>query len=514
MATGNYNFEIDWNDDGDFDDSNEDLTDDLIRVKYVVGRQSANPLTGKAQAGVLVATLRNDDDKYSPFNGSSALYGQMNPGIAVRLRMGPVGNSVIWGGVVERIEPEVKWPNKKRVKITCYGLLSKLVDVKVSMAMQTSILTSDLIDELLDAADFPSGSHGGETGTVTVDRFWSSNKRSVLEMLREVEATENGFIYEANTGGLDVIADGSRQTVYGSINSLATFSDDPQTGELKYTAVKHGEPLAQVYNDLRMTVRTTSVQSLAVLWTHPEATTAAGSPSIPAGETLTVWARYPTPQSALEAVAVDAWTTPVENTDYEANSADDGTGSDMSGDLSITTTKFGDACKLEIENTHGSNTAYLTLLQLRGTAVHQNDPVTVQAEDSTSIAEFGRRTFRRGEEARWTPDTATAQAWVDEQLDLYKDPQPVLVLSYLANTSDEHLTEARSRRINQRVTVDAANVVGLGIAQDFYVERMSADIEMGVRHRVEYLLSSTAAFDEYWTLGTSELGNETRANYG
>lgn len=508
-----YVLDVDWDNNGTFDGG--DVTADLVRVRFVTGRQGGNILTGQAQAGELLATLRNDADKYSPFNSGSALSGSLLPGRLVRLRTTAPSAQTLWQGELESITPSVAWPRRKRVTLRALGPLARLTGTEVNMAMATSLDTGALVDDVLDAAGFPTGASFRDIaiGDVTVTRFWLTDRRPALLVIRELEATENGFLYESQDGKVVFDQDGARQADSTSLNSQATFSDNATGSELKYSRVQQEEPLAQVYNDIRATVTRYTVQAVAVLWTHPEATVAAGSPSIASGASLTVWARFPNPASATEAVAVDAWTTPVDNTDYEANTADDGTGTDISADISIVMSGFADAAKLVVTNNNAS-TAFLTLLQLRGTAVHADDPVTVQAEDATSQADYGLRTFRRGDRARWVPDTATAQSWASEQLELFKDPQPIMELEYLANTSPGHLTEALTRRLSHRITLEAKSDVGLGIEQDFYVERIAHDIDLGVRHRVSYVLSSTTAFDAFWIIGTnSVLGTSTRANY-
>lgn len=500
MATATYILDVDWNNDGTYDGGDEAVTADLIEVTFTTGRQTADPLSGSAGAGVLTAVLRNDADKYNQFNGTSPLVDQLLPGRAVRLRTTAPSAKTLWEGILDSVIPEVKYPNRKRARLRALGPLSTLTDTKVSISMQTAVATGALITAVLDAAGFSATARDLDTGTVTPSRFWTDSKRNAIALIQELEQSEGGFVRESHDGDIVFEEQDVRQTDTRAATSQAVFTDEeiPASGELGYDRIEQQEPLAQVYNDLRATVQSYSVQSLAVLWTHPEATTAAGSPSIPAGESITVWANYPTPQSALEAVAVDAWTTPVENTDYEANTADDGTGSDISADASIVTTKFADACKLVITNNNAS-TMYLTLLQLRGTAVHADDPVTVQAEDATSQTAYGIRTFRRSEQARWVPTTAVAQTFLDERLLLYKDPQPVVRLSFNANKDSDHLDEAIAREVSDRITVGAQNVVGLGFEQDFFVEHISHRIILGTSHRVEYLLSSTANFDTFWS---------------
>lgn len=515
MATATYVLDVDWDNDGSFEGGDETLTSDLLRVQFTTGRQSADVLAGMAQAGVLRATLRNDEDKYNAFNATSPIFGDILPGRLVRLRATSPSSKTIWQGVLDTVKPSVEFPNTKRAVLTAYGPLSALADTKVQIAMQTSQTTDALIGAILDAAGWPAGSRDLDTGTITVNRFWTTDKRVALNLMRELEASENGFLRESHDGDIVFEKDGARQADSRATTSQVTLSDNPSGSELGYETIELEEPLASVRNDIRTRVQLYQVQSLAVLWTHPECTTSAGSPSLAPSESLTFWAYYPTPAADVAAVAVDAWTTPVATTDYTANTQDDDGGTDRTADLSIDVEKFADAIKITVTNDHISDTVYLNFFQVRGTAVHALDPVTIQAEDSTSQGLYDFRSFDRGDRARWVPDTGTAQDWADEQILLYKDPQPVVRIGYLANISSDHLDEAIEREVSDRITVRAVDNIGLGFDQDFFVERIAHDIELGLRHRVEYLLSSTEAFDTFWVIGTSStLGETTRANFG
>ena len=66
-------FEWDFDNDGDFDQSVENITHYVLAAQTARGRDYPSNLTGKATAGQLKLTLRNDDDRFSYFNSSSPL---------------------------------------------------------------------------------------------------------------------------------------------------------------------------------------------------------------------------------------------------------------------------------------------------------------------------------------------------------------------------------------------------------------------------------------------------------
>lgn len=74
---------VDWNNDGDFNDTNEDVTSDVLGLTLEHFRDL---VSGHMEAARLELQLRNDDHKYSPPNPSSPLTGDLKPGRKVWLR--------------------------------------------------------------------------------------------------------------------------------------------------------------------------------------------------------------------------------------------------------------------------------------------------------------------------------------------------------------------------------------------------------------------------------------------
>ena len=77
MAQAKWRVVVDWNNDGDFSDSNDNVTPDVLGLTLDHYRDLA---TGHAEAARLEMELKNDDHKYSPPNGSSPLSGDLKPG--------------------------------------------------------------------------------------------------------------------------------------------------------------------------------------------------------------------------------------------------------------------------------------------------------------------------------------------------------------------------------------------------------------------------------------------------
>lgn len=65
--------EVDWDNDGDFDQADENITGLVLDLETFTGRDWPSQLTGKAGAGRLSGTLNNTDGRFSYFNQDSPL---------------------------------------------------------------------------------------------------------------------------------------------------------------------------------------------------------------------------------------------------------------------------------------------------------------------------------------------------------------------------------------------------------------------------------------------------------
>jgi hypothetical protein len=518
MATGKYTLLVDWNADGDYSDSNEDITGDTLSISWERGRDYASQLSGRSIAGVLTAILDNDDGKYSPSNSSSALDGLIKPGRPVQLQAGSgsfpytfplvFDDKPIWTGRLERIRPDPSSVDRKTATLTAFGVLGFLNAYQPSIATQEDKRTDEVIGTILDDVGWPSGDRDLATGQTTLTRFWVDGK-STIDALRIPEETEAGFIKETRDGKVGFE---SRHTRLASpyTTSQATFSDASGAANT-YVEVAQDDPLDTVVNHFEAVIGSIfTTASIAVLWTLPE--TGASSPLLAPGEAKTFEAQYPTENSANTAREVDVWTTPAATTDVLGNSASNGSGTNLTSSIGIAATKTAERMVITLTNNHATSAAYVTKLQARGTAVSASDPVTMRAIDSSSQTTFGERRFRA--DTTFIPTTTEGQSWCDYQLAIYASPVEIISLSVEANGSDGNLYEALTRDISDRVTVVATGDSGLGLSADFFVEHESHTVEPGPVHRLTWQLSpASGGYSQFWVLDKSKLGETTVPAY-
>ncbi len=500
---------VDWDNDGKYDGTYDNISADVTKATIQGGRDVANALTGKVRAARCTLTVANDDDRYSPFNTSSVLTGNLVPKRAVKIRSEAPVVRDLFTGHIERIEPRVSSSGVKIARITCLGVFGELTQNEVNIGYQASIGSGDAVDDILDAAGWDAADRSIDAGEETFEN-WDVDSIQAMEALRRAEESEAGLLVETKDGKV-AFEDRNHRLQLPHIVAQSEYSDDPTAkGVLRYEGIRELDPLRFIFNDFRATVEKKATNAGVTLWTHSEANTTGDAPVIEPGETVTYWARYPNPASRTDGTGVAAWTALVATTDYTLNSSSDGTGTDHTGDVTIVETDFSKSKKIEITNDAAVN-IYLTKLKNDGTEVYVLDPVTVQSEDTTSQTAYGQRTFARSSQAVWIPDTVAAQEWCDYMLSLFKDPSPMLGIRVTGQKNLYHAIDILTRTISDRIGIEADGRAGLGVNEDFFVESWSYDITP-MRVVANFSLSSAAAFSAYWTLGYSLLGTETRLN--
>lgn len=413
-----------------------------------------------------------------------------------------IANYSVWRGFTRDIEPKPNISGRNVAGVRATGPLGQVNLNKIRLASASTELTGTAWDRILTEAGWPTAQRTTEAGKTTMTRYFVENEVRVLTPLREVEITETGYGGESPDGRIVFEDRRHRQLTPFSV-SQATFTD-ANGGALVYSSIRQLDSREQRFHIFTVPVKTDTVGSLAVLWTL--SSIGANSPRIRAGETLVFWAEHPVADSANNVIGVDAWTTPVENTDYEANTQAGGGGTDKSGILTVTVTKFWQSMKISIQNTDVLD-VFLTKLDARGTPVTRDDVSRVTVETSATYP----RTFPNP--PNFLPDIAEAFDWANWHNTVFSVIQPILEMKFLGNRDQGHLAQAFGRDISDRITVVGTNSAGLGINEDFYIEY--------IRHQMDPRLNtlwttwglSAATLQTGWTLGTSKLGTETRLVY-
>jgi len=490
-----YYFEISWDGTNTFTGADDNCTSDLISIECRRGRDYASQLTGKSSSGRLTATLKNINGKYSSFNSSSPIYGYILPGKKVRLR---TEACIIWTGYLSTIVPAGSLDGSPVVSLEASGPLSRFKK-SITPPKQSGQLTGTIIDAILDEAGWSASDRTIDDGKTSIDQ-WYIDKIEVFEAMRQIEETELGFLTESADGKI-VYEDRHHRLKDDYLVSQQTFTD--ATAELiGYNSITQQDPIREIYNDIIATVESYSTAgSSAVLWTLQE------TPVLAPGQSLIYWAEYPNFEHDPSTGAyVDTWDTPVVGTDITQTGV-------SNSDIGVTVSKFAKSMKITIINNNVTDSATLTLLQAQGIKVIKLSSTSISSSDSASQALYGTKSYLLP--AKWLQTTTTAQDYAGYIIGRYKDPVPVVGISFFANKNSSLMIEALTRNISDRITVTATGAkTELGIDDEFFIEAISHRISnSGKFHEVMFELSDALGDGSYWILGTSILGTNTRLAY-
>ena len=333
--------------------------------------------------------------------------------------------------------------------------------------------TDEIMGDVLDYADVDSARRQMDSGITLVPDTWSPPIWGVqaTDELHRLQDEEDGFIF-VDGHGYWRLENRSHRTTAPHTTSTATMKETDDGTNPYFSELVWDDGTNNVENMVFMRIRDATNQGLQTAWTLKE------KPFFAANETKDFLAE------SKDYDVVAGQLTPVENTDYDANTNQDSTGTDISSELTVThsnTADFNGKGTL-VRVKFGATAGYLTLLKLRTlNALTFEDPVLVLAEDVTSKSTYGRRI--KSIEARWTREVDVAQATIDSRLARKKDPKTVLNV-VVPNGSKANLLLILQRGFSDRVTVSYSD---MGVNGDFYIEG----------HRI--------VVAEGWTMVTREL---------
>jgi hypothetical protein len=499
---------VDWDGDGDFSESIENITDYVIERRWHHGRASGCRLADRSEAGVFIIEIDNSSDLFSDGNSESDLYGLVKPGLLCRITMkiGAASEITMFQGDLDSILPQSAATKGEQTAIlTAFGPLARITDrMKVKMALQTAITTGTAFTAVLDAAGFPAGDRSVDTGLSTMGIYWTEEENA-LTAIRDLETVEAGFIKETKDGALAFKQRDDRYTNHGT--AQATYTNDP-TAALRYETILPIDTRRDIFNVVTADVRVFDVSEDITLWEL----SGAGVPIL-ASQTVSIDALFPNAQSPAGYVSVHEWTF----VDYEGNSAADGSGTDETEHLSVVATKYANKQTLAVTNSSGS-TVYLIVLRTHGVA-RVESTIQVTQTDAPSIATNKcERSYPYN--PKFLQAYAEAAGWIAHILELGKDKNTAVTLTLRANASSANLAEAQALDIDRRIHLHADAHTGLFLDADFYVERVEHWVHENL-HDVTVELSkcrdhawgaTSSAYTPSTITPTTDIGNPSGAS--
>jgi hypothetical protein len=299
---------------------------------------------------------------------------------------------------------------------------------------------------------FSKGGGGANSGDVLVTTF------AGLANDRIPKVTDRCGELLMETGGSNFILQENGDPIL--LDETETFSLD-NTKMIEGTEVSYGKHLCNYCVVVAQPRRVDT--SDVIMWSLEKAT------QLGAGESITLRGRYRDPVGGSGRVSMSSYVTPVSGTDYAAFANSNGSGANLTANMSVTTTAGASEAEFTVTNTGGSAFWFggpSITFQIRGKLAYFFDPVRLIASDETSMNTYGvkPRNIELFYQDSPTGKDDIAQIYVD----VFKDPQYVWERVVLwANTDNQTMPAFLWIEPNYKITI--ADTMTGQAANDWHV---------------------------------------------
>lgn len=387
---------------GDATNGYDNIFPYAIEEEWNIGAREA--YIDVADMNILRVTLNNQSRAFSPENAASPLSGLMaDRPIQVRLRDGAaVSGTKMFEGFIQEVQPTPgATSGPYHAILTATSSRRYWEGQEVRIPIQASVTADDVIDAIRGEIDFPPGGDGTGVGSIDVGtNTWPyagdnwQDGVSALDALASVVASERGFVYWSRN---NLIEFRNRTWRYDSDDEVSTLS---ATFDNDYDFMEYDYGL-DLINDVAVKFYPRKLNgSTTTIWELDESIVLAPSGS------ETIIARYRSDKDNRFKVGAT-------NVAIGVNT--------VTATINKTLTPYANSCKILLENPNALNSRTQTALSLTGNEIRDFNPITVQAEDATSIAAYGRKTMQL--DLKLVATRADAKQIRDLELARHKDPR-------------------------------------------------------------------------------------------
>ena len=497
-------FRCDWGDAGF--GSEGSWTDESAYVLNVrgsmeaIGMRRPIAMVGRGVANAVYVTCRNPECsggdsglRFSPSNTNGTLYAHIGDG-AVNMKRAQLEMAIYDSGTPERLAQItgyiVDLKENYKARTVTFEIRDRAADAvltRASTALQSEKKASEYmvtLAALFDRDAVAGGDQIFDDGMTAVPYYWLEDE-SVWDEMGDVAEAHLGRIWFDKDG--DLHFDDGAHFVKGNSDSW----DDPTTSQATLTTASFAElnpryEFNSIYNHLIVEYQpryTGYVQGIF---------TASDTVVVQPGVSNHVYhAKFDYPATSV--------TAPASATDYNAVTPG---GVALSPTVSVNAT-YAASAELYLTNNDSDYPCYFTQLGLRGSPLLTQEPIKYEAEDATSISDYGRRTWT----IRNNPYVQTyrhAQMIADFLLARFKDPVQVI---------DLRGVPARPwLEVGDRVTVTETLT---GISEDYWIGKIGWRWQPKGTYTQDLTLMRIAdmfSAEDYFIIGTSKYG--TGAGHG
>jgi hypothetical protein len=492
---------VDWNNDGVYE-SDEGAR--LIAARIERGRDG---VLDDPNVGVCSLTLQNADRRYDSWYAASPLYPHVGAGKRVQVSIDHAGSThkLFTGRIdtprVSGIRAAGTMGRARTAEFEVHDGWQWLKDQRVNVELQQDQDTRTVLQAILQAAGWIEAQGlwilgSGILGTSTVlggmlgdntDLGLHGGDVIPYYWMEDEEVAQNIFgLVDSHFGRIQINADGTLlwRTIAGDNGAPI----DLTLTDAVLQEMEAEQTWADVKDRVEITANPRTLSVVADIWNSETI-------AVQIGETREIYAEYT--NSNGDKTPATSIITPIAGIDYVANSAADGSGTDLTSSISIIPVIYSFKTQLLITN-YASVPVYLTTLKLRGQLIETLDSQTAVAEELNVT----KRTLTR--DLRWQQSFLAAQDLADWALGEFSQAQDVLQLRF------EHSSIAMQHDLGTKI-LDATTQ---GTGGKFRIGKISQET---IDEHCQQLVTTWTCFrippDDYWKLGDgslSQMGQSTK----
>lgn len=454
VTGASYSLAIDWNQDGIVTGIGEDVSTLVLgdgSWTFAYGRDQARQLSPSA-IGRGSFSLCNVDRIFSPENESSPFFGDLGP--AREVTMDTVFENIsrpLFRSRIDDYRVNVS-QSDLTVDFTTLDGMALLQNARISTEVYSGIRTGDIVNIILDAAEWPEDQRDIDVGA-SFARFWWADDKDALTAVQEIVEAEGppAIAYVAPDGTFIFRDRHHRLLRTESLVSQASFDAARITGcdIIPVTGMSYTNPFTyeagwrDIVNEVDARTDERTIDPMVdPVWESTDPFV------IQSGETITILATTSEPMFGA--------ITPQANSDYFWIGP---------GTVTVTLSRFsGQTIGINLTSTGGLST--VTFLRLRARLIPVTRMIQIVEQDPGSIDTFGKKTYP--EAIPWaTPNDVRAVAQVI--LSHYAQRRPTVGMR-LSPCDEEHFEQILIRTLSDRITIGNAE---LGLSDDFFIESVS-----------------------------------------
>lgn len=350
-------------------------TDESIYYLTGTGNEKTADENGQGIASTADIEVDNTDERFTPDNTTSPIYGYIKPHVPVRISITMGGYSLrLFTGYIKNIHPDVK---SKICSFECFDNQAFVSNKRANGIVYADKRTDQLLTILAGLIGMTPDQYLFDIGSQIVN-FGYFEDRDVWPIMGEIAVAERGRIFFDRYGLLKFW---NKDKLHNR-GSMFTLTLNEWITDLDYSVAEH-----DIKNVVTVKAAPRAEAGLDVIWTNGDVVYLSPYNAtlvwIPARSTQVAWIDFDDPHTEI--------VSPVKNVDYTANSISNGTGVDLTDSVEIHEFHdYGNAVQITVANLSDYD-MYLTKFQIRGNPATVLNWIRTSATDDASIEKYGRQ---------------------------------------------------------------------------------------------------------------------------